>query len=356
MSEALCDRWAVLTDLTRARRVFGLNDRQIQVLRALVTCLPVKIDHGLVVFASNQKLIDKTLGMPERTLRRHLAHLVEAGLIDRRDSPNKKRYIRRAQGPLPASSYGFDLTPLYAAAGRIAEAAEQVAQEEAYLRFIREKLSLSRRALLEAGCDPDLIEEIRRELRRVPVVTTLEDLLARAEARLSGSDEQPEAEEMADCAGQSVRHYHKRYKDLPETGACGDETSPPRPSHQVETEMLRETKERPALPHADQIAERCPDALSFAPEAPRSWRDLVGLALSLAPMIGIGREVSNLGLQRLGHEGFALATLCLCQMLETVEKPGAYLRSLCVGADPGGAPMRLFARLKPAKSSATVRV
>ena len=56
-------------------------------------------------------------GMPEATLRRHLAALVAAGILLRRDSPNGKRYVR--EGGEGRETYGFDLSLLIARGWRI---------------------------------------------------------------------------------------------------------------------------------------------------------------------------------------------------------------------------------------------
>ena len=53
---------------------------------------------ALIVFPSNEQLSLRAHGMPASTLRRHLAALVDAGLIIRRDSPNGKRYARKGRG------------------------------------------------------------------------------------------------------------------------------------------------------------------------------------------------------------------------------------------------------------------
>ncbi|WP_371328623.1 helix-turn-helix domain-containing protein [Shinella sp. HZN7] len=53
------------------------------------------------------------------TLRRHLAALVEAGLIERRDSPNGKRYAHRGRGGEIGAAFGFSLAPLLARAGEL---------------------------------------------------------------------------------------------------------------------------------------------------------------------------------------------------------------------------------------------
>jgi hypothetical protein len=61
----------------------------------------------------------------ESTLRRHLAKLVEAGLIARRSSPDGKRF---RVGTDPDLAFGLDLSPLFAAACRLSEAARAAAK------------------------------------------------------------------------------------------------------------------------------------------------------------------------------------------------------------------------------------
>ncbi|MFW8642788.1 helix-turn-helix domain-containing protein [Rhizobium beringeri] len=52
-------------------------------------------ERGLIVFPSNAQLSIRARGMTAATLRRHLAGLVDAGLILRKDSANGKRFARR---------------------------------------------------------------------------------------------------------------------------------------------------------------------------------------------------------------------------------------------------------------------
>ncbi len=67
---------------------------------------------GVVVFPSNRELSIRAHGMAPATLRRHLASLVEAGLIIRRDSPNGKRFARRGQlSAISESNHIPDLEP-----------------------------------------------------------------------------------------------------------------------------------------------------------------------------------------------------------------------------------------------------
>ena len=89
--EASVDKWKLYRWLCEARPKLGISDRSLSVLNALMSFYP-KTDlngsDGLVVFPSNAQLSLRTHGMAETTLRRHLAALVEAALLSRRDSPN----------------------------------------------------------------------------------------------------------------------------------------------------------------------------------------------------------------------------------------------------------------------------
>ena len=124
------DKWQVLRDLAAGRAALGLSDRDLAVLQALLSFHPPQmLDAGsdLVVFPSNASICDRLNGMPCSTMRRHLARLVDTGVLIRRDSPNGKRYVRRYGGDRVA--YGFDLSPLLARAGEFAMLAEQARDE-----------------------------------------------------------------------------------------------------------------------------------------------------------------------------------------------------------------------------------
>jgi replication initiation protein RepC len=94
--------------------------------------------------------------MAPATLRRHLASLVEAGLIIRRDSPNGKRFARRGQGGEIAEAFGFDLAPLIARSAEIENLAEEVRVENRAIALLREKITLLRRdiaKMIETGME-----------------------------------------------------------------------------------------------------------------------------------------------------------------------------------------------------------
>ena len=103
---------------------------RLAVLNALLTFHPETAltgDDDLIVFPSNEQLALRAHGMPPATLRRHLAALVDCGLVIRRDSPNGKRYARKGQGGAIETAFGFDLTPLVARAAEFERLAEEVA-------------------------------------------------------------------------------------------------------------------------------------------------------------------------------------------------------------------------------------
>jgi DNA-binding transcriptional ArsR family regulator len=132
---------------------------------------PDSRDPSIVVFPSNGELSIRANGVPELTLRRHLARLVALGLIARRESPNGKRFARRG-GEGETTAFGFDLAPFIASKDRIEAAAAEIRAHATRLRMLREKIRLLRRdctgaiaALGDAGAEQ--MEEFVAELPRL---------------------------------------------------------------------------------------------------------------------------------------------------------------------------------------------
>ena len=130
--DAAIDKWKVFRDLSAARPRLGLSDRTLLVLNALLSFYPqteLSAANGLVVFPSNAQLSLRAHGMAPATLRRHLAALVEAGLIVRKDSANGKRFSRKSRQEADdgdgvndragqREAFGFIIAPLIARAIR----------------------------------------------------------------------------------------------------------------------------------------------------------------------------------------------------------------------------------------------
>ena len=80
---ASAPKWELFRDLCAARRAFGLSDRDLAVLDALLTfhrADTLSAAGDLIVFPSNSALSERAHGMAESTRRRHLAALVDAGV------------------------------------------------------------------------------------------------------------------------------------------------------------------------------------------------------------------------------------------------------------------------------------
>ena len=175
-SDMAVHKWRLFRALTEAKEPIGVTDRALSVLHALLSfhqetalTLPERDPKaeseddspgpGVVVFPSNRELSIRAHGMAPATLRRHLASLVEAGLIIRRNSPNGKRFARRGQGGEIESAFGFDLTPLIARASEIENLAEEVRAENRAIALLRERITLVRRdivKMIETGMEEDV--------------------------------------------------------------------------------------------------------------------------------------------------------------------------------------------------------
>ncbi|WP_167623532.1 plasmid replication protein RepC [Paracoccus sp. AK26] len=150
------DKWSLIQDLTDGREALGLTDRNLSVLSALLSFYPGRElrSGALTVFPSNASLSARLHGMPESTLRRHLAALCQASLINRCDSPNGKRYATRdGQGRIDRV-FGFDLRPLLDRAAEIAEAAEDARETRRLVRKTRQSISLLLRDLALSSAEP----------------------------------------------------------------------------------------------------------------------------------------------------------------------------------------------------------
>lgn len=329
-------KWTLLRDLTAARAAFGLRDRALTVLSALLSFLPeAELADGrpLVVHPSNARLGERAHGMAESTLRRHLAALVAAGMIARHDSPNGKRYA--AHGPDGRVAFGFDLRPLLVQAPRIAAAAEAARSAALQLRRLREATVIALRDAaklltwaMEAGHPPAICApfgarhaELGRRLRRK---LPLEDLRALHSAALAMRGDLKALiviENTEDSGGsdrQIERHIQTSDKDIPDSEAAESE----------------ETPHAPPLPLA-LVLKAAPDVEPYSPDGVRNWRDLVRLGHTLHPMLGIDRAVWHDACRTMGAEAASVTLACMVQRARHIHRPGAYLRRLTMKAAEG---------------------
>jgi replication initiation protein RepC len=334
------DKWLLLAQVRAARARLGLADRDLAVLHALLSFLPVRdLRDGdpLVVFPSNAALRDRAHGMAESTMRRHLARLVAANLVSRRDSPNGKRFAQRTRSGDVAQAFGLDLRPLLMAAARIAEAAARAEEEASALLRARARVVVMLRdaakiATLAHAVAPDetvdyepALHAVRQTLRRksdaqrlaaleATLAEVLDELRARLDAtKASGND------------AQSERHLQK---SEPETHdlECAEKEHEPIEKTSARTAQPKAKAE--AVPPLALVLKACPDIQPYHQGPVRDWRDLVATADQVAPYLGIDSATWSDARTRLGPTRAAATLAAMLQRIASIRNPGGYLRSL----------------------------
>ncbi|MGD9478659.1 plasmid replication protein RepC [Shinella sp. G-2] len=340
------NKWKVFNDIGEAKDVFGLQDRSITVLQALLSFYPSdelsNESGGLVVFPSNNQLSLRAHGITGTTLRRHLATLVDAGLIERRDSPNGKRYAHRGRGGEIESAFGFSLAPLLARAAEIANLAQQVAAERLRFKRSKEALSLCRRdvrklisAAMEEGADGDwqtieamflaLLARLPRAPRREDVDTVLDEMEILREEIINQLEIQLKTEE----AGVNDHHGDRHIQN-----------SNPESSHELEPrsekeqgEMSSKTSRRIAEPlkafPLPLVLRACPQIADYVVGGQvHSWRDLMAAAVVVRSMLGVSPSAYQEACEVMGPENAAVAVACILERAEHINSAGGYLRDL----------------------------
>ena len=321
-------RWHILDLAKTCRQRLKLRDRDIAVLRGLLSILPPQArPDQLVVYASNRVLIDRCDGIDERTLRRRIAHLQDCGMLTRRTSPNGKRYQVRNEHHDALLTYGIDLAPLFHIQSHLEALAEDCRHEAVRTKVLR---SLIRDVLFKTPPHQitDVQIEAQRALRRVLDSNQLQQILSQLEEAAPAMIPQftdnvtLPTTHLSVSDGQNDRHIQSSYKDNLESEGAENETL---------SNPAREKKSA-NVDHADITVDECMDlartAREMAPKQPRCWEDLIDLSTTLAPAIGLQGTVIHEAEKHLGRHGCALAVLGLIEAFSRIRNPEAYLGAL----------------------------
>ena len=352
------NKWELLRELSKAQAAFGVSERDLTVLQGLLSFFPDDALGGnaeMVVFPSNKAICERLNGMPCSTMRRHIARLVDAGLLMRRDSPNGKRYVRKHGEERVA--FGFDLSPLYCRSEEVARAAEAVREAEDRVRRLREVVSLMRRdlaALAEFGEEIQpglgLWDQFRdkavltaRALRRKLTLeelsayrTDLEALLDRARNVIDG----PETEEMNTNDASFERHHHNSNKESIDLEPALEKGGAAAGAPDVETDAPgadveeADTRRVPKIP-LHLVITGCPSLKTFYQGDIRHWHQLFDAACHVRPAMGISASAWEEAQRFMGPEQASIVVVAMLERFADIRSPGGYLRALTSKAAAG---------------------
>jgi len=347
------EKWKVFRDVCETRERFGLQDRALAVLDALLTFYPngeLDAERGLVVFPSNAQLSVRAHGITETTLRRQLGALVDAGLIQRRDSPNGKRYAHRNRDGEIEQAYGFDLTPLLARAKELAVLAQDVAAERMRFRKAKEGLTICRRdvrklisAAVEEGAPGNwgnvetmyvgILGRLPRYPTRAQVETALDEMELLREEVINILETQLNAENLQGNAIQNDRHIQNSNTE------SIYELEPSYETEQAE-DLERKLQAKSFMPAKVKVEpirsfplglviRACPQITDYGPDGGIAhWRELMTAAVVVRSMLGVSPSAYEEACNAMGPENAAVAMACILERSNFINSAGGYLRDL----------------------------
>ncbi|KAA9361453.1 plasmid replication protein RepC [Ochrobactrum quorumnocens] len=367
------NRWALYKQLCVAKAEFGLNDRCLAVLSSLLSFLPDDQLHeksGLVVFPSNRQLSLRAHGMPESTLRRHLASLIEAGIIARKDSPTRKRYAHKDREGGVELAFGFSFAPLLERASEIAAIAHKIIANQKALKRLRDEVSVMRRDMATAFADRAeetgelgeclvaLFIRFRAIVDAIPRRASLDELSAiranfeaiRAELAIVLKL----IEIVPEMSGSGAQYERQHSESLPESlfeSQNGEKIDLNAPS--AETPVPVKAERQPFVEFTpsislEQVLRSCPDICEYGANGIGTWRELLDASRIVSGFLGISQSAYQEAIRFMGPEITSTAIAWILQKLSTINSPGGYLRSLTQKARGGTFSIRqlLFSGMK----------
>ena len=351
---AQVQKWKVFHTIREARDLIGATDRSLAILNALLSFHPgteLAGDGELIVWPSNEQLMARANGMPATTLRRHLAVLVECGLIIRRDSPNGKRFARKGRGGQVEQAYGFDLAPIVARAEEFEELAGAVRAEKNAFRLAKERLTLLRRdvvKLIETGIEENVpgnwgrvqqtYQAIVGRLPRSAPRQLIEDICCDLHGLYTeilevlesfAKTQNPDANE-----SHSGRHIQNSNPDSISESEGGSRKENEAGGSAAENDNLRSLPKR-ELPLGI-VLDACPDVKDLVQGGEiRHWRDFLAAAEVARPLLGVSPSAWREACEAMGEVQAAITLAAILQRSDQINSAGGYLRSLTDKAREG---------------------
>lgn len=339
------EKWKVFRDASAAMEQLGIQSNSLTVLDALLSFYPdneLRHDAQLIVFPSNIQLSLRAHGMPGSTLRRHLAVLVDAGLILRRDSANGKRYARKDNSGDVESAFGFDLSPLLARSEELAMLAQEVVAQRMALRRARENLTICRRdvrklitAAMEEGAEGDwgAVENIYVTLvgriRRNPALSDVESVLEEMEMLKEEIINLLKLKDNSHNVSANAAHIEQHIQDSNSYSYIESELR----SEKEQAATSQKTNGRAGEPlkafPLGIVLRACPQIADYSPGGGiGNWRDLMSAAIVVRSMLGVSPSAYQEACEVMGPENTATAIACILERAGHINSAGGYLRDL----------------------------
>lgn len=355
--DASANKWELVRAVGSAREKIGLTDRAVALLDVLVSFYPgneLAGEGNLVVFPSNEQIRARAHRMAPATLRRHLAVLVECGLVVRRDSPNGKRFARRGVDGEIEQAYGFDLAPLLARRVEFERLAAEIDAERRALKLARERITLLRRDIakmiafgIEEAIDADwegVHLAYRDVVSRIPRTTTadalrplgkdLEHIAAIARKALENG---LKLENLNANESQSDLHYqnsntHVSLELEPRSEKEPDGAAEPEPLEVKHTTKDNREKSSDTKPPAGYplglVLRACPDIADYARDGISGWADLIETANLVRGALGVSPDAWAQACEVMGKVDAAIVIAAILQRSDQISSAGGYLRAL----------------------------
>ncbi|MBF9235602.1 plasmid replication protein RepC [Microvirga alba] len=372
--DPVISRTRYLGALKKAARAIGLTLRGVALIDMLFATSEDQdwTTQGVrpVVWPSNDWLCDQT-GLSLTSVRRHMRELVDLSLIVPTDSPNGKRWGRRAKDGRIVAGYGFDLSPIAVRYAEFVEVAAEAQAQRAERQALQREFTVVRQTvqmIVAAGIEHDLPGDwegwqgdLERVIERRRSAASLQDLVnqlldlrivveeAFNEAsnlkkespkgakngthiltttnlpnRKSNERRDADASQSSNATGFAGRRGFRK----PEFGLTVEQT--PKPLRGAETSEIEQ------IP-LGLVNAACPGIGSYGYEPPNTWWDLIKLANHVRPELGVSEPAWREACSVLGDH---LAAVAIAVILEkhqagTVAKPGGYLRGMLGKAQVG---------------------
>lgn len=335
------------------RKDLCLTTNDVTLLTALISFLPRDQSPNsggtqrklTVVFPSNASLSERANGIDERTLRRSLGRLEAAGLIERKNSANGKRFPLRYRGII-RDAFGIELAPMIQSHDALVARASKVTEERERIRSLKAEALALRASLLQ---DERLDEErlsalgtIRNMLRRatltadtvLQIIASLRELGANAEQSYGecessgGRLDEVSAHDQAlwnDCTremsgrnGQNDRQIESIKEEFIKKGSHGKQTSA---DQNIAGPSINQDPAKTAWSDFTHVSD-------FFPDPPRTGEALNRVLFDIGRLLRIRQEKLMRGLQKAGVGRLLVILDYLLGKGEAIRQPEAYFETI----------------------------